>query len=186
MNTLVLLHRFSFQVPLSTPSVFAVFISIVGIQIYKRDFLHIFCLNELNKTTGSFSRIVGFIPTGITCLYLSDWTPILSASIYIFFPAVKMSPCHLVNLFLSPKPDSWPGCGSTDHHLCQRESYWLLQTLHDPGHQHTVPQTKRHQSRCLLLPQPPHPGYLDVRAAGLSWSELCALCDSQVWMNFLV
>lgn len=48
-------------------------------------------------------------------------------------------------------------CGSTHHYLRQGESDRFLQTLHDPGNLHPVPQTQRHKPGRLLLPEPALP-----------------------------
>lgn len=77
-------------------------------------------------------------------------------------------------------PESWPGCCSSHHYLCQRESDWLFQALHDTGNQYLVPEAQRDQPRCFLLFKPSLPGYLDVRSPGLPGSQLCPLCHCQV------
>lgn len=78
----------------------------------------------------------------------------------------------------------WPRRGPSHYHICQGEGDRFLQALHDTGDQHPLPQTQRHQSRSVLLPQPAVSWYLDVCAAGMPRCQLCAVCYCQVNCNF--
>lgn len=73
-----------------------------------------------------------------------------------------------------------PCCGPFDHHICSRESHWLLQAFHEHGHQHPVPQTQHHQQRLLLLPEPHDAGHLGLHPPGLPGRQLRPLCHCQV------
>lgn len=73
-----------------------------------------------------------------------------------------------------------PRCGSSDHHVCSGESDRLLEAFHDFRYQHPVPETKRHQSRSVLLLKPVVSRHLDVRAVSLHWGQLRSFCHCQV------
>lgn len=94
--------------------------------------------------------------------------------------AVGLLNTREMNVFPFVFPESWPGCCSSHHHLCQRESDWFLQALHDTGDQYLVPEAQRDQPRRFLLFKPPLSRYLDVCPPGLPWSQLCPLCHCQV------
>lgn len=115
--------------------------------------------------------------------------PFSSSEKRCLFPASLKLYSHLsLCVCFSLIAEGGSGRGPPDHYPCPRESHRLLQALHDPRCEHLVSKAQWHQPQCLLLPQPPVPRHLDVRAPRLSGGQLCPLCHCQVrdmlWPEF--